>query len=480
MPIPFKFKPSLAAIACIFALSACASGGGSPSIEPTLTTSEKLDRAVKAIENTDKEIADKEKQEKEKEATISDMDNSSRPADIIKGVQEYANAQIELKKAREAKVSIVRQQIKQLEDAVKLAEQGKTESQPNADQADLDSKKAELEKKLGEWKAQLAPSEQKLKEVETKVQRLEKFTKHLEKSSLQSVKPELSQRVWESKLREFKNLRSYEKKFETAALFKAHLISENQDKQDTAFTEEKVRDMDVYINGEKYEGKDGDEYAVKPLGLQSQTVEIYGQDKDQNYYSEKSWVYEQPYSVVAGYFTQTIQNGKKDEVGKFDIGLSDIQGLATEKAQLPTAGAFDYEGKAFGGSSAKLDSALEEHQGKFKYRIDFDKRKGSGSIEGLSEYGRIDLKEADIGILKVNNDESSYEMVSDEPALDPHPGYYSFYGVGKGEAASEHGGLKYYSLGIFGPEANEVAGVVGTSGDQNNFARDVGFGGQKK
>ncbi len=46
MPIPFKFKPSLAAIACVFALSACASGGGSPSIEPTLTTSEKLDRAV--------------------------------------------------------------------------------------------------------------------------------------------------------------------------------------------------------------------------------------------------------------------------------------------------------------------------------------------------------------------------------------------------------------------------------------------------
>lgn len=475
MPIPFKFKPSLAAIACIFALSACASG------ERTLTTSEKLDRAVKAIENADKEIADKEKQEEEKEATVSHMDNAgSPPADLIKGVREYTNAQIELKKAREAKVLTVRRQIKQLEDAVKLAEQRKAEAQPDADQVDLDSKKAELEKKLGEWKAQLAPSEQKLKEVETKVQRLEKFTKHLEKSSLQSVKPELSQRVWESKLREFKNLRSYEKKFETAALFKAHLISENQDKQDTAFTEEKVRDMDVYINGEKYEGKDGDEYAVKPLGLQSQTVEIYGQDKDQNYYSEKSWVYEQPYSVVAGYFTQTIQNGKKDEVGKFDIGLSDIQGLATEKAQLPTAGAFDYEGKAFGGSSAKLDSALEEHQGKFKYRIDFGKRKGSGSIEGLSEYGRIDLKEADIGILKVNNDESSYEMVSDEPALDPHPGYYSFYGVGKGEAASEHGGLKYYSLGIFGPEANEVAGVVGTSGDQNNFARDVGFGGQKK
>ncbi|WP_301912031.1 MULTISPECIES: factor H binding protein domain-containing protein [Neisseria] len=478
MHLPFKFRLGLAAIACIFALSACASGGR------TLTTSEKLDQATKAIENADKEIADKEKQEEEKEATVSHMDNAgSPPANLIEGAREYTNAQIELKKAREAKVLTVRRQIKQLEDAVKLAEQRKAEAQPDADQADLDSKKAELEKKLGEQKAQLASSEQKLKEVETKVQRLEKFTKHLEKSSLQSVKPELSQRVWESKSREFKNLGSYEKKFETAALFKAHLISENQDKQDTAFTEEKVRDMDVYINGEKYEGKDGDEYAVKPLGLQSQTVEIYGQDKDQNYYSEKSWVYEQPYSVVAGYFTQTIQNGKKDEAGKFDIGLSDIQGLATEKAQLPTAGAFDYEGKAFGGSSAKLDSALEEHQGKFKYRIDFDKRKGSGSIEGLSEYGRIDLKEADIGILKVNNDESGYEMVSDETALEhgnPHPGYYSFYGVGKGEAASEHGGLKYYSLGIFGPEANEVAGVVGTSGDQNNFARDVGFGGQKK
>lgn len=461
MPIPFKFKPSLAAIACVFALSACASGGGSPSIEPTLTTSEKLDRAVKAIENADKEIADKEKQEKE--ATISDMDNSSRPADIIKGVREYANAQIELKKAREAKVSIVRQQIKQLEDAVKLAEQGKTESQPNADQADLDSKKAELEKKLDEWKAQLAPSEQKLKEVETEVQQFEKFKKHLENSSLQSVKPELRKQVLDTKGKEFHGLGEYKDGFETATLFKAYLVKENQKNKNTAFTKEKVKGMDVYINGEKYEGY-GEEYAVKPLGLQSQTVEIYGQDKDQNYYSEKSWVYEQPYSVVAGYFTQTIQNGKRDEDGadKLDIGLSDIQGLATEKAQLPTAGAFDYEGKAFGGSSAKIDSALEEHQGKFKYRIDFDKRKGSGLIEGLSEYGRIDLKEADI--VKGNNLKN----------------VESYYGIDNGEAASERGGLKYYSLGIFGPEANEVAGVVGTSKDQNNLDRDVGFGGEKR
>lgn len=465
MPIPFKFKPSLAAIACVFALSACASGGGSPSIEPTLTTSEKLDRAVKAIENADKEIADKEKQEEEKEATVSDMDNEPPQEDTIKEKRAYTNAQIELKKAREAKVSIVRQQIKQLEEAVKLAEQRKAEAQSSAEQADSESKKAELEKKLDEQKARLALSEQELKEVEMDVQQSEKIAEHLEKSSLQSVKPELRKQVLDTKGKEFNDLGEYEDKFKTASLFKAYLVKENQKNKNTAFTEEKVRDMDVYINGKKYEGETGREYLVKPLGLQSQTVEIYGQDKDQNYHSEKSWVYEQPYSVVAGYFTQTIQNGKKDEDGavKLDIGLSDIQGLATKEAQLPTAGAFDYEGKAFGGSSAKPDSALEEHQGKFKYRIDFDKRKGSGSIEGLSEYGRIDLKEADI--VKGNN----LKYVN-KP----------YYGVDNGEAASERGGLKYYSLGIFGPEGNEVAGVVGTSGDQNDLARDVGFGGQKK
>lgn len=459
MHLPFKFRLGLAAIACIFALSACASGGR------TLTTSEKLDQATKAIENADKEIADKEKQEEEKEAAVSDMANEPPQEDTIKEMREYANAQIELKRAREAKVSIVRQQIKQLEEAVKLAEQRKAEAQSSAEQADSESKKAELEKKLDEQKARLALSEQELKEVETDVQQSEKIAEHLEKSSLQSVKPELRKQVLDTKGKEFNNLGEYKDKFKTAALFKAYLVKENQKNQDTAFTEEKVRDMDVYINGKKYEGKSGREYLVKPLGLQSQTVEIYGQDKDQNYYSEKSWVYEQPYSVVAGYFTQTIQNGKKDEDGadKLDIGLSDIQGLATQEAQLPTAGAFDYEGKAFGGSSAKTDSALEEHQGKFKYRIDFDKRKGSGSIEGLSEYGRIDLKEADI--VKGNN----LKYVN-KP----------YYGVDNGEAASERGGLKYYSLGIFGPEGNEVAGVVGTSGDQNDLARDVGFGGQKK
>lgn len=458
MHLPFKFRLGLAAIACIFALSACASGGR------TLTTSEKLDQATKAIENADKEIADKEKQEEEKEAAVSDMANEPPQEDTIKEMREYANAQIELKRAREAKVSIVRQQIKQLEEAVKLAEQRKAEAQSSAEQADSESKKAELEKKLDEQKARLALSEQELKEVETDVQQSEKIAEHLEKSSLQSVKPELRKQVLDTKGKEFNDLGEYEDKFKTASLFKAYLVKENQKNKNTAFTEEKVRDMDVYINGKKYEGETGREYLVKPLGLQSQTVEIYGQDKDQNYHSEKSWVYEQPYSVVAGYFTQTIQNGKKDEDGavKLDIGLSDIQGLATKEAQLPTAGAFDYEGKAFGGSSAKPDSKLEEHQGEFKYRIDFDKRKGSGSIEGLSEYGRIDLKEASIGMVKVNNDD--------------HPGY----GVDNGEVASERGGLKYYSLGIFGPEANEVTGVVGTSGDHHNLARDVGFGGQRK
>ena len=428
------------------------------------TTTEKLDQAIKAIENADKEIADKAKQEEEKEAAVSDMANEPPQDDTIKEMREYANAQIERKKAREAKVSIVRQQIKQLEDAVKLAEQGKAEAQSPAEQVDSESKKAELEKKLGERKAQLASSEQELKVVETAVQQAKKRAEYLEKTSLQSVKPELRQQVWESKQREYQGLGEYENKFKTASLFKAYLVKENQKNKNTAFTEEKVRDMDVYINGEKYEGRIGRKYLVKPLGLQSQTVEIYGQDKDQNYNLEKSWVYEQPYSVVAGYFTQTIQNGEKDEDGadKLDIGLSDVQGLATEKAQLPTAGVFDYEGKAFGGSSAKRDSALEEHQGKFKYRIDFDKRKGSGLIEGLSEYGRIDLKEADI--VKGNNLKN----------------VESYYGIDNGEAASERGGLKYYSLGIFGPEANEVAGVVGTSKDQNNLARDVGFGGQRK
>lgn len=347
MHLPFKFRPGLAAIACIFALSACASGGGkSPDVHPTETlnkvtpsptdkgshseivdgkdqdaatpaqpvdkqdtgthagsdsgtqgdtpknnnpqagqgetarsvtdgkdqgaatpaqpvdkqdtgeqgssdagvsvlkpnnstpivptTSEKLDQAIKAIENTDKEIADKEKQAEEKEAIISSLDNSgSPPADLIKGAREYTNSKRDLQNTHEAKVAKEKQQIKQLEDAVKLLELRKAEVQSSADQADLESKKAELEKQISEQKVKLASSEQKLEEVKTDVQRLEKFTEYLGNSSLKEVKPELSQRVWESKLREFKNLGSYEKKFETAALFKAYLISENQDKQDT-------------------------------------------------------------------------------------------------------------------------------------------------------------------------------------------------------------------------------------------------------
>lgn len=76
--------------------------------------------------------------------------------------------------------------------------------------------------------------------------------------------------------------------------------------------------------------------------------------------------------------------------------LGDIRGVATDEDKLPKAGSFQYEGRAFGGNGVLSKESLDNHNGVFRYTIDFDRRKGSGSIEGMEQYGKIKLEEAAI------------------------------------------------------------------------------------
>ena len=78
-------------------------------------------------------------------------------------------------------------------------------------------------------------------------------------------------------------------------------------------------------------------------------------------------------------------------------------------------------------------------------------------ISGLNETGKITLHESNI----VKRDYDTEE--------------FSHYGVVEGKATLEKQGNATYDLGIFGPNANEIAGIV-TKGDKDL----VGFGGQKQ
>ena len=166
-----------------------------------------------------------------------------------------------------------------------------------------------------------------------------------------------------------------------------------------------------------------------------------------NYTKTKSSVnktYNQPYSVVVGKgdVTQTIDrynSSNSSTVSTFAIDK--VAGLATLEQNVPTTGKAVYTGGAF--------SAVSDN-GKLNYLVDFDKRKGSGDIQGLSEFGAVKLLEGDL--TKVNLNGKSVTGVS---------------GSAQANAAGS------YTLGLFGPQADEVAGKATI--DQ----KEIGFAGQK-
>ena len=166
-----------------------------------------------------------------------------------------------------------------------------------------------------------------------------------------------------------------------------------------------------------------------------------------NYTKTKSSVnktYNQPYSVVVGKgdVTQTIDrynSSNSSTVSTFAIDK--VAGLATLEQNVPTTGKAVYTGGAF--------SAVSDN-GKLNYLVDFDKRKGSGDIQGLSEFGAVKLLEGDL--TKVNLNGKSVTGVS---------------GSAQANAAGS------YTLGLFGPQADEVAGKATIA------QKEIGFAGQK-
>lgn len=181
--------------------------------------------------------------------------------------------------------------------------------------------------------------------------------------------------------------------------------------------------------------------------------------KDENYIAtrnSKLHLYQQPYSVVAG--AQVIGGDIKDAKGNIvkkikssDLDVSFVKGEMTQA--LPNAGTYNYAGKAF----------TQNEAGQFNYAVNFNTRKGSGSITGIAEAGKITLQEGTISNVSHTNPDNTT---------------ISGYGI-ESTAISEKkvngSNNGNYKLGFFGPNAEEVAGAVSQNG--NGL---VGFGGTKQ
>ena len=147
-------------------------------------------------------------------------------------------------------------------------------------------------------------------------------------------------------------------------------------------------------------------------------------------------VYNQKYSIIYGlYVKNTYDSYSRGIDESFGAGTStDIDdysyGLRTKETGLPTEGQATYTGKAFN----------YESNGDVIYHVDFEKRKGSGKITGIQNYGDITLSEADI---KVKSQTREVGIPS---------------GVASSAIANEQYGS--YTVNFYGPKAEEINGNV--------------------
>lgn len=212
----------------------------------------------------------------------------------------------------------------------------------------------------------------------------------------------------------------------------------------------------VNVNGKSYNNGNIDLATLgngfKRIDATETATAKFGGDTYSATRNSKVHLYQQPYSVVAAIQNtggKVTGNGVNQNLARQDFDVNYVQGEATKI--LPSTGSFNYKGVAF----------TETEQGNLDYTINFDTKKGAGSISGINEAGLINLHESDI------------TKVSHENSLDKSS--LSGFGVANGVATSEKAGNGTYKLGIFGPNAEEIAGSV----LQDNNAL-VGFGGKKQ
>lgn len=191
--------------------------------------------------------------------------------------------------------------------------------------------------------------------------------------------------------------------------------------------------------------------------------EVGGDDEEQvdGTYTGQVLVYNLPYSLMAGDLALDFKgkytvNGKQlttDELKKEGyigtFAVNRIAGYGTKEiAGLLTA---TYKGKAFAQDGNKISDA-----GVLSYTIDFANKTGSGSIQSLPG-GNWDLNKADL----TTNKDSFLKGAN-----------YTIRG-----AAMRGGKEHLYNLGLYGPKAEGIMGVIHK--ENRNGEAIVGFGGEK-
>ncbi len=206
----------------------------------------------------------------------------------------------------------------------------------------------------------------------------------------------------------------------------------------------------IVIGGKTYQ--EGDTLSVKGMKQGFNELPYSSSQTYQDGYTFESKgkirLYRQDYSYVWGELSQwdneTFGNTPLD-----DFSIITAGGTYTRAIDMPRTGTYTYEGQAFNG---------KENNGKLSYTVDFWSRRGAGSITGLKETGRIELKSAPI---RTDIDQNR-----------------NLRGI-SGQASAENFAHGDYSLGFFGPGAKEIAGFANLGSSEDLTEAEVGFAGKR-
>lgn len=168
------------------------------------------------------------------------------------------------------------------------------------------------------------------------------------------------------------------------------------------------------------------------------SMNIEGSNGKKNYkesHTGKAYLYKQNYSVILGADDQYVYKSSADgnqKAPEEGFTIDSLQGKETPIEALPTKGRYTYNGEAF----------HKDEIGKLSYTADFDTMRGSGSITGMPTFGKVTLKSAEM--IAINEPQDDFNGV----------------GVEDGVAVAEKIGNGKYDFYFFGPQAEEIAGVV--------------------
>lgn len=122
----------------------------------------------------------------------------------------------------------------------------------------------------------------------------------------------------------------------------------------------------------------------------------------------------------------------------------DLYGFKTTSEALPTTGKATYKGYGFGSNN----------QYDFVYSVDFSRKVGSGDLLKMNSYGgRVQLEESSL----------------DKQAIKGQ----NLIGFG-GKAKALDGTIGTYQVGLFGPSAQEINGILNFPSSSNFFTNNEG------